>query len=106
MTDANSSCGPGPDQVLDVIVIGAGQAGLAVAWHLAQRGLRFLVLQAADQLGSSWRGRWDSLRLFSPAQYDALPVMAFPRRPTPTRARKRWQISCVTTPPGSICRCD
>src|SRR4249919_2850405 len=78
MTDANRSSGPGPDQVFDVIVIGAGQAGLAVAWHLAQRGMRFLVLEAADQLGSSWRGRWDSLRLFSPAQYDALPGMAFP----------------------------
>ena len=49
-----------------------------MAWHLAQRGLRFVVLEAADQLGSSWRGRWDSLRLFSPAQYDALPGMAFP----------------------------
>ena len=68
----------GHDKRLDVIVIGAGQAGLAVAWHLAQGSLRFVVLEAADQLGSSWRSRWDSLRLFSPAQYDALPGMAFP----------------------------
>src|SRR4051812_40102591 len=78
MIGGNTSTGPGPDELLDVVVVGAGQAGLAVAWHLAQRGLRLAVLEAADQLGSSWRGRWDSLRLFSPAQYDALPGMAFP----------------------------
>jgi putative flavoprotein involved in K+ transport len=78
MTGANTSNGLGPDELLDVVVIGAGQAGLAAAWHLAQRGLRFVVLEAADQMGSSWRSRWDSLRLFSPAQYDALPGMAFP----------------------------
>jgi putative flavoprotein involved in K+ transport len=62
----------------DVIVVGAGQAGLAVARHLARQGLRFLVLEAASAIGHSWRSRWDSLRLFTPAQYDALPDMAFP----------------------------
>src|SRR4051794_22445361 len=70
-----------PDRPLDVIVVGAGQAGLAIAWHLAQRGLRFVVLETSDQLGDSWRRRWDSLRLFTPAQYDALPGMAFPGQP-------------------------
>jgi putative flavoprotein involved in K+ transport len=67
-----------PDPRWDVIVVGAGQAGLAVARHLARRGLRFLVLEAASEIGHSWRSRWDSLRLFTPAQYDALPDMAFP----------------------------
>lgn len=65
-------------EVFDVIVIGAGQAGLATAYHLRQRGLRFLVVDAAPQLGHSWRSRWDSLRLFTPAQYDGLPGMPFP----------------------------
>jgi putative flavoprotein involved in K+ transport len=66
------------DALLDVVVIGAGQGGLAVAWHLAQRGLRFIVLEAADEIAHSWRSRWDSLRLFTPAQYDGLPGMTFP----------------------------
>ena len=64
--------------VLDVLVIGAGQAGLAVAYHLRQAGLRFLVVDAAVEVGAAWRSRWDSLTLFTPAQYDALPGMAFP----------------------------
>src|SRR6187200_677157 len=63
---------------LDVIVIGAGQAGLATAYHLCRRGVRFLVVDAAHELGGSWRTRWDSLRLFTPAQYDGLPGMPFP----------------------------
>jgi putative flavoprotein involved in K+ transport len=59
-------------------VVGGSQAGLAMAWHLARRGRRFVVLEAAPELGYTWRSRWDSLKLFTPAQYDALPGMAFP----------------------------
>ena len=69
---------PAGGEVLDVVVVGGSQAGLAMAWHLAQRGLRFVVQEAAPELGHSWRSRWDSLKLFTPAQYDALPGMAFP----------------------------
>jgi putative flavoprotein involved in K+ transport len=49
-----------------------------MAWHLAQQGLRFVVLEAAPELGHTWRSRWDSLKLFTPAQDDALPGRAFP----------------------------
>jgi len=69
---------PAGDQRLDVVVVGGSQAGLAMAWHLARQGLRFVVLEAAAELGQVWRSRWDSLKLFTPAQYDALPGMAFP----------------------------
>jgi putative flavoprotein involved in K+ transport len=65
------------DRLLDVVVVGGSQAGLAMAWHLAQ-GLRFVVLEAGPELGHTWRSRWDSLKLFTPAQYDNLPGKAFP----------------------------
>jgi len=67
-----------PHAPLDVLVVGAGQAGLAVGHHLARHRLRFLLVDAAPELGHSWRTRWDSLRLFTPAQYDGLPGLAFP----------------------------
>jgi putative flavoprotein involved in K+ transport len=65
-------------QRFPVIVIGAGQAGLSVGYHLAKRGVRFLILDAHGRIGDAWRTRWDSLRLFSPAQFDGLDGLPFP----------------------------
>jgi putative flavoprotein involved in K+ transport len=65
----------------DVVVIGGGQAGLATGYHLAQRGLEFVILDAGERIGDPWRRRWDSLRLFTPARQDGLPGMAFPAEP-------------------------
>ena len=65
---------------VDTLVIGGGQAGLSVGYHLAQRGIPFLIVDAHDRVGDAWRSRWDSLRLFTPARYDGLPGMRFPRR--------------------------
>ncbi len=63
---------------VEVVVVGGGQAGLAAAWHLSRRGLRYRVLETAGELGHSWRTRWESLRLFTPAEHDALPGKPFP----------------------------
>ena len=62
----------------DVAVIGAGQAGLAIGYLLAQQGRRFVILESADSVGSAWRDRWDSLVLFTPRRYDSLPGLTFP----------------------------
>jgi putative flavoprotein involved in K+ transport len=62
----------------DAVVVGAGQAGLAMAWHLKRRGLRFVLMEAGPRVGDVWRSRWDSLTLFTPTQYDALPGVTFP----------------------------
>jgi putative flavoprotein involved in K+ transport len=71
----------------EVVVIGAGQAGLAIGYLLTRRGLRFVILDEQARVGDSWRNRWDSLRLFTPARYDGLPGMRFPAPPHsfPTR---------------------
>jgi len=63
---------------LDVIVIGASQAGLAIGYHLARSGANFVILDAGSEIGHAWRSRWDSLKLFTPAQYSGLPGMGFP----------------------------
>jgi len=73
--------------VLDVIVIGGGQSGLAAGYFLQQEGLSFRILDAGLRTGDSWRSRYDSLVLFTPAKRDALPGLAFPGEPEhyPTR---------------------
>src|SRR5262249_50376455 len=67
-------------QRIQTLVIGGGQSGLAVGYHLAKRGLPFLILDANQRIGDSWRNRWDSLRLFNPARYAGLPGLPFPAR--------------------------
>ena len=63
---------------IDTIVIGAGQAGLSVGYHLARRGVPFVILDAGERIGHQWRKRWDSLRLFTPARFSSLDGLPFP----------------------------
>jgi putative flavoprotein involved in K+ transport len=73
--------GPAPDpspQRHDTIVIGAGQAGLSVGYHLKQRGIEHVILEGAARIGDVWRNRWDSLRLFTHAKFDGLDGDRFP----------------------------
>src|SRR6476646_9979022 len=65
---------------IQTLVIGGGQAGLSVGYHLARRKLPFLILDASKRIGDVWRNRWDSLRLFTPARYTGLPGFPFPAR--------------------------
>jgi putative flavoprotein involved in K+ transport len=71
----------------DVLVIGAGQAGLAAGYHLQRANLKFAILEASSQPTGSWPAYYDSLKLFSPARYSSLPGLAFPGNPEhyPTR---------------------
>ena len=66
---------------LDVLVIGAGQAGLALGFHLKATGQHFLVVDRHDRIGESWRKRFDSLTLFTPRAYSALPGLPVPGDP-------------------------
>ena len=71
----------------DVVVVGGGQAGLAIGHLLAEQGRDFTILEAAAAPAAAWRERWDSLVLFTPVRYDSLPGKPFPGDPDhyPTR---------------------
>ena len=66
------------DEHVETVIIGGGQAGLAVGYHLRTQGRAFVILDGSERVGDSWRRRWPSLRLYSPASFDGLPGMAFP----------------------------
>ena len=66
---------------LDTLIIGGGQAGLALGRYLRRAGSRFAILDVHPRVGDAWRRRWDSLTLFTPRRYDALPGLAFPGDP-------------------------
>ena len=69
---------PREPERIQTVVIGGGQAGLSVGYHLTRRKLPFVILDADERTGDSWRKRWDSLRLFTPAGFDGLDGMPFP----------------------------
>jgi putative flavoprotein involved in K+ transport len=62
----------------ETVIIGGGQAGLSVGYHLSRRDRQFVILDANERIGDAWRKRWDSLRLFTPARYDGLAGWRFP----------------------------
>src|ERR687883_589652 len=64
-----------------VVVVGGGQAGLAAGYYLARAGIPFVILDANERVGDSWRKRWDSLELFTVARYSGLPGLPFPGDP-------------------------
>ena len=66
---------------INTVVIGGGQAGLSVGYHLNKRGVPFVILDAHARVGDAWRRRWDSLRLFTPARFSSLDGMPFPAPP-------------------------
>ena len=66
---------------VEVAVVGAGQAGLAIGHQLARQNRSFVIVDGADSIGSAWRRRWDSLVLFTPRRYSGLPGLAFPGDP-------------------------
>jgi putative flavoprotein involved in K+ transport len=68
-------------EYVETVIIGGGQAGLAAAYHLMQQARPCVILDANERIGDSWRKRWPTLRLYSPARHDALPGMPFPAPP-------------------------
>jgi putative flavoprotein involved in K+ transport len=73
--------------MLDFVVIGGAQAGLSIAYHLKKMGKNFVVIDGEKEIGASWLNRWDSLKLFTPTEYNHLPGLKFdaPKGHYPTK---------------------
>src|SRR4051812_32473116 len=81
MTPSINGASPESGGRVEVAVIGAGQAGLAIVHSLARAGRRFVILEAGESVATAWRDRWDSLVLFTSRRYDGLPGLPFPGDP-------------------------
>ena len=66
---------------VEVAVIGAGQAGLAMGYFLRRQGRRFVILERAESIGSAWRERWESLTLFTRPALQRAARRSVPGRP-------------------------
>lgn len=88
-------------KLYDVIIIGAGQAGLAMGYYLNQTNLAYIILDSEDRIGNSWRKRYHSLVLFTPRSYSSLPgfPMVGPSHGYPT---KDDYLSPLSLPPGPV----
>ena len=64
-------------RMLDFVIVGGAQAGLSMAYHLHEMGKKYVVLDGGDEIGASWLNRWDSLKLFTPTEYNDLPGLKF-----------------------------
>lgn len=73
--------------MLDYVVIGGAQAGLSMAYHLQKQNKKFIVIDGEKEVGASWLNRWDSLKLFTPTEYNHLPGLKFraPKNHYPTK---------------------
>ena len=90
---------PTSAESVDIVIIGGGQAGLALGYHLTRAKRNFVILDAGSRVGDGWRRRWDSLRLFTPAKYDGLPGMPFPgdRLTFPTKDEEADYLEAYAT---------
>ena len=71
----------------DFVIIGGAQAGLSMAYHLTKMNKKFIIVDADKEFGASWLNRWDSLKLFTPTEYNSLPGLEFdaPKEYYPTK---------------------
>src|ERR1700736_3014027 len=90
-----------PIEQVQTLIIGGGQAGLAMSHRLKQRGLAHLVLER-QRIAERWRSeRWDGLRFQVPNWSVRLPHFPLTPTPTPMRARRR-AIYWITSPPMQL----
>ena len=104
MTTSGAHVEQPADAVFEVLVIGAGQSGLAIGRQLQQRGRTFLIVDAGGEVGHVWRSRWDSLTLFTAARYSGLPACRSPATRTATPRKTLPRSTSAITPRRSNCR--